>query len=175
LHTLTGTIDRLSIRRYYQKPFLSADDFKTGKKKPHLRYHQQFSAYAYATTREEFWRGWPESGMTEALETFDESTLLGLERLFSSWGYALHNGTHVDLPLASRKGRWIDLQEVKFSDGGWRHERDYARLAMAIDGYVESCEAEIYPLNVDGEHCKFCSFRDICGGLGLPNEEEGRP
>ena len=47
-HTLTGTMDRLAIRKWYNKPYLSIEDFKTGKQPTYLRYHMQGTAYAYA-------------------------------------------------------------------------------------------------------------------------------
>lgn len=173
-HTLTGTVDQLSIRRYDRKPYISLDDFKTGKKKTWLRWNNQGTAYAYATTRPEFWHGWEESGMGE-LPTFDPKTVSGLAAMFDSWGYRLHSYLPGDKPLASRKFRWINMQEVRITDGGWRTERDHARLALAVDAYVRSCEAGVYAVNTEGEICRYCSFRRTCGGVGLPPEESGRP
>ena len=174
LHTLTGTVDRISVRRQSRKPYISADDFKTGKQVTYLRHNQQGHAYAFATTQRAFWEGWPESGLGE-LETFDSEAIGRLEDLFSSWGYALHSGSHGELPLASRRFRWINLQDIKYVDGGWRTDRDYARLLLGIDGYIRSCEAGAYHPNLKGEPCKFCSFRKTCGGVGLPAENAGAP
>lgn len=174
LHTLTGTVDRISIRRQARKPYLSLDDFKTGKQVVYLRHNQQGHAYGFASTQPAFWQGWPESGMGE-LETFDEDAIGRLDELFSSWGYKLHSGSHWELPLASRRFRWINLQDIKYVDGGWRTERDYARLLLGIDGYIRSCEAGAYHPNLKGEPCKFCSFRKTCGGVGLPAENAGAP
>lgn len=174
IHTLTGTVDRLSIRKYARRPYLSLDDNKTGKQPTYLRYNTQGSAYAYASTCPEFWYGWAESGMGE-LETFDVETIGRLEQMFSSWGYRLHSGTHGELPLASRRFRWINLQQIKFADGGWRTERDYARLKLAIDGYVRSCEHGTYSVTSTGEVCVYCPFRATCGGVGLPDEKDGAP
>lgn len=173
-HTLTGTIDRLSIRKQARKPYLSIDDYKTGKQPTYLRHNMQGSAYAYASTRPEFWSGWGESGKGE-LETFDEETITRLDAMFSSWGYKLHSGSHWELPLASRRFRWINLQEIKFADGGWRHERDYARFHLAVDAYVRACEHGIYAVNQIGEVCTYCSFRKTCAGAGLPDEAAGAP
>lgn len=173
-HTLTGTIDRLSLRKQARKPYLSLDDYKTGKQPTYLRHNMQGSAYAYASSRPEFWSGWEESGMG-SLMTFDPDMTARIETMFGSWGYRLHAGSPGDAPLASRRFRWINLQEIKFADGGWRHERDYARLHLAIDGYVRACEQGIYAVNQSGEVCTYCPFRKVCGGIGLPAEEAGAP
>lgn len=174
-HTLTGTIDRLSIRKHNGKPYISLDDNKTGKQPTYLRYNMQGTAYAYASTLPEFWEGWAGSGMAEEPEHFDEETNDRLTSTLDSHGYALHRGQDTDHPLASRRFRWINLQDLKFADGGWRNERDYARLHLAIDGYVRACEAAAYSVTTTGEICRYCPFRKTCGGIGLPHEEAGAP
>jgi hypothetical protein len=173
-HTLTGTIDRLSIRKHNTKPYVSLDDNKTGKQATYLRYNMQGTAYAYASTLPEFWLGWGESGKG-ALEHFDDDAIGRIESMFTSWGYRLHSGSAGELPLASRRFRWINLQELKYVDGGWRNDRDYARLHLAIDAYIRGCEAGIYAVNTVGEVCKFCPFRKTCGGIGFPAEDAGQP
>lgn len=178
-HTLTGTIDKLRLGRYMRKPFVSVDDFKTGKQPTYLRWNMQGTAYSYATTRREFWLGWAESGMGE-LATFDQDVVDNLEGLFRSWGFRLlDDGTSpaedASLRLASRKFRWINMQEIKIADGGWRTARDYARLHLAIDGYVRSCETGSYSINQIGEVCVYCPFQHDCGGVGLAPESSGAP
>lgn len=54
-HTLTGTLDRLTVRKWYGTPYLAIEDFKTGKQPTYLRYNMQGTVYAYATTQPEFW------------------------------------------------------------------------------------------------------------------------
>lgn len=179
LHTLTGTIDRLAIKKYNTKPYLSIDDNKTGKQPTYLRYNTQGSLYAWASTTPEFWLGWAESGKG-SLETFDAETVDRLSETFASHGYALYPGSFTgnfpgDLPLAARRFRWINLQEIKFADGGWRNERDYARAFLAVDAYVRSCENETYSVTTTGEICRYCPFRTTCAGAGLPDEDAGRP
>lgn len=171
VHTLTGTIDRLAVQRYYTKPYLAIEDFKTGKQPSYLRYNMQGTAYAYASTLKEFWFGWADSGVGQ-LATFDEETFGALERMFASWDYDLLPG---DGQLASRRFRWLNIQEMKVGDGGWRTARDFARLHLAVDAYVRACEAGIYSVNTTGEVCKFCEFKNICGGIGLPLEKAGAP
>lgn len=172
IHTLTGTIDRLALRRKYSKPFVAIDDFKSGKQPTYLRYNQQGSAYAYATTRVEFWRGWPESGMGE-LPTFPEDVIDNLERVFAAHNFRLHTEHQVEADWAARYFTWINLQELKNVDGGPRNERDYARLKLAIDAYVRANEAGIYSPTVTGEVCTFCPFKATCGGIALPDEDYG--
>lgn len=175
LHTVTGTIDRLAVKRYNRKPYLSIDDNKTGKQPTYLRWNMQGSVYAWASTLEEFWTGWPGSGMGE-LATFDGETVLNLEAALSSHGYRLHEGSPDHrYPLAARRFRWINLQDIKFADGGWRTERDYARAHLAVDAYIRACEAGIYSVNTTGEVCRYCPFRKTCAGIGLPDEDEGAP
>lgn len=174
LHTFTGTVDRLAIRKQGTKPYLALDDNKTGRQPLYLRYNMQGSAYSWASTVPEFWLGWDASGIGE-LEAFPAETIGALETTFSSWGYSLHSGTHRELPLASRRFRWINLKENKFADGGWRNARDYARLFLAVDAYVRGCEAEVYAINTTGEICRYCPYRTTCGGVGLPHEEAGAP
>lgn len=177
-HTLHGFIDRLELAKYYRKPYVRPVDFKTGKKHPRLRHNLQGTFYSFVTTQPEFWFGWENSGL-EGLEHFDARTIGRLEKSLSSWGYALHSGSPAHreqgMPLASRRFRWVDLKDIKFSDGGWRNERDYARLGMAVDAYVRAREAGIYSPNISGETCTYCAFAGICGGIGLPHEDEGKP
>ncbi|WP_460791164.1 PD-(D/E)XK nuclease family protein [Nocardioides maradonensis] len=178
LHTLTGTIDRLAVRMHSnRRPVLGIDDNKTGRRPTYLRYNMQGTAYGYATTMPEFWTGWAESGMGQ-LETFGAEDLERVDHLFSSHGYALHRGTDAYAEgkrLAARRFRWIDLNDMKFCDGGWRIEQDFARLKHAIDSYVRACEAGIYSVNLDASVCQFCAFKDICAGVGLPHPTEGAP
>ena len=192
---MRGVIDRLSIKKASKgAPYVSADDFKTGRQPTYLRYNLQGTLYAYASTLPEFWTGWDASGLGE-LGTFPADTVARVDDMFSSWGLALHSGTHWEptavpswssetnsldtaadgRPLAARRFRWINLQEMKFADGGWRGAKDYARLFMAIDAYVRSCEAEVYNPTATGEICRYCAFRDSCGGIGLPHESSGAP
>lgn len=173
-HTLTGTVDRLSIRKYYRKPYLSLDDFKSGAQPRYLRYNMQGTAYAYASLRPEFWLGWQESGMG-ALEAFSDQDVRRLDEMLASFGYRLHQGSAGEFPTASRRFRWVNLAEVKFGDGGWRNARDYARLTLAVDAYVRANVAGIYGVVTDGVVCHFCAFNRTCGGVGLPDLEAGAP
>jgi hypothetical protein len=172
IHTLTGTVDKLEVRRKYGKPFIDIRDFKTGRQPTYLRYNQQGSAYAYATTRYEFWEGWAESGMGE-LPAFERDTVAMLEKLFESYGFRLHTHHELDAEWAARRFTWVNMHELKHVDGGWRNERDFARLKLAIDAYVRANEAGIYSPNVTGDVCFFCPFKTTCGGLALPDEDYG--
>lgn len=174
VHTITGFVDRLAIRQQTRKPYLGLDDNKTGKQPTYLRYHIQGTLYGWASTMPEFWFGWENSGLP-AMETFDEADYARVEKVFADWGYRLHRGQEGDEPLAARRFRWINLQELKFADGGWRTEQDYARLYLAVDAYVRASEAGIYSVNTTGEVCKWCDHKKNCGGVGLPPEGSGAP
>jgi hypothetical protein len=146
-HTLTGTIDRLEIRKYKLKPYLSLSDFKTGKQPPYLRYAAQWTVYSYASLQPEFWTPWGD----EADEWYQRT---------KDW---------------ARRGRWIDLRLNKVVDAGWRSQQDYDRLHVALREYVRAVEADIYPLTLTGETCTWCQYRNTCGGVPVPDEESGRP
>lgn len=133
-HELEGTIDRLVANR--GKKTISAYDFKTGAAVPEkLRFNLQFTAYAYATTRPEFWQyvpGWED----------------GYER-FRSW---------------SRDGWWYHARRARFYNAGKRTEADYRRLILAADEMENAIEAGVFPLDVKGENCYYCPFSDgTCG------------
>lgn len=146
-HYMTGTLDRLALRRAVNKPYVSVEDFKTGKTPTYLRYNLQFSVYCWATTQQEFWTAWDD----------------GDER----WQ------TYARL---ARRGRWIDLRENKIKDAGWRGDADYARMKVAAKEYVRANQFQVFPLTVTGDACLYCPFKNgICGGVAVPDENEGRP
>lgn len=153
-HTLAGSIDRLAVRFFTGRPALCVDDYKTGQEYKYLRQNLQFTAYCYATTKPEFWCGWrgedgfgPERGQ-ELFTRFQKS---------------------------GRRGTWINMRTVKFQDAGWRGPDDYTRLALAVEQLAASIRADIYPLSISGEHCHFCEFKDICAGVGVPDNTHGAP
>lgn len=173
-HTLTGSIDRLEIRRHNRRPYISVVDLKTGRRHTYLRYNTQGGFYAYATTRATFWGGWPNSGLPE-MQAFTADDLASMSDRFASYGYRISEDGDPDLKLAARRFWWADLKNMKMVDGGWRVGQDYARLALAVDAYVRASEAEIYSVNAEGDKCRYCSFKGICGGVGLPAENVGAP
>lgn len=143
-HELAGTIDRLSLRFYQRKLHVCVDDWKTGKKPSYLKHNIQFTAYGYATTRPEFWLGNP-AHLTEGF---------GEDR-----GAALH----ARLTGAPRQGWWINVMGgPDWLNAGVRGERDYARFFHAVDQYARARKHEIFPLNIDGQVCEYCPFRDDC-------------
>lgn len=153
-HILAGTIDRLALRRLRTKPFVSVEDYKTGKEYKHLRQNLQFTAYCYATTRPEFWTGW------NGEDGFGPETGTGLYQRFTSF---------------ARRGTWINMRTIKRQDAGWRGPADYARFALAVEQIVASWNADIYPLSISGETCTYCEFAPICAGVGVPDDEHGAP
>lgn len=153
-HVLSGTVDRLSARHFSRILALCIDDWKTGRDYTYLRHNLQFTAYAYASTKREFWVGWNgEDGFGE--QRGDE-----LYQRFLNKG---------------RRGTWINLRTVKFEDAGWRGPNDYARLALAVDQYVAMVQAEIFPMNIKGEICRYCDYRNVCGGFGISAPDHGKP
>lgn len=146
IHILTGTIDRLSIRKYKRIPYINVEDFKTGRQPTYLRYSPQWTVYAWASLQREFWDPWPDAN----------------ER----WKASLN---------LARRGTWIDLAKNKRVDAGWRSEQDYGRLKVALAEYVRAVQSDIYPLSMSGENCLYCPFRETCGGIPLPDEDAGRP
>lgn len=170
-HTLTGTVDRLALRLHYRKPYLSVEDFKTGKQPTFLRWNMQGTAYSYASTRPEFWT--PTSPL---MTGFDAETLTALEKAFAVKKFNLHETSgYPDFPLASRRFRWINVKEMSVGDGGWRAPRDYARLRLAATAYVDAVEAGIYMPSLSGEVCTYCPFQRTCAGTGIAAENEGQP
>lgn len=143
-HTLHGTIDKLTIRWSPKDDswVILISDYKTSAKTPTYGYLEedlQFSAYAYATLRPEFWA-----------TMFPDDPERGL---------ALYE-KHKDLP---RRGEWVQLVESKRMDAGLREERHFNRLIMAVNAVADSIDLGIFPPNISGESCKFCDFRKQCG------------
>ena len=143
-HELAGTVDRLSLRHYKRVLHVCVDDWKTGKKPSYLKHNIQFTAYGYATTRPEFWCGNSEH-LTE--------------------GFGLVRGTELYERLhdAPRHGWWINVMGgPDWIDAGLRTRRDFDRFFHAVNQYVLARQHNIFPLNIDGQICEYCPFRDDC-------------
>lgn len=153
-HILAGTIDRLALRRYRSRPYLSVEDYKTGKDYQFLRHNLQFSAYCMATTQKEFWTGW---------------------RGEDGFGPDKGADMHTRFTKYARRGMWINMRQNKQQDAGWRGPRDYQRFALAVEQITASMRADIYPLSLSGATCQYCEFAAICGGTGLPDPKHGSP
>jgi hypothetical protein len=154
-HLLGGTIDRLALRKHRGKPIVAVDDYKTGRQPTYLRHHLQGTAYSYATTHEVFWTGWD----THHTDGFGKKDGRRLYRQTADFG---------------RLFTWINLSSLKFVDGGYRGPRDYQRFRYAIQAVADAIQHNIYPLNIEGEVCQYCPYRDICGDVGL-DDNEGIP
>lgn len=152
-HVLAGSIDKLSIRRQGRDRYVLVDDVKTGKDHTYLRQNLQFTAYAYASTRPQFWHGWKGED-----------------------GFGARAGELVTFtaPLA-RRARWISLKSRKALDAGWRGPDDYSRLAVAVMQFFASVNADIFPLNISGDTCQYCNVAPHCAGVGVPGTEHGAP
>lgn len=141
-HTLVGTVDkvevgfRADINGGLGGPVLKISDYKTNNKTPtydYLAEDLQFSAYAYASTRPEFW-----------------ATIGGDEAFLR----------YRNLP---RYGEWVQLTAPKRMDAGLRTQRHYNRVAMAVNALAESVAMRIFVPNISGESCRFCEYREPCG------------
>lgn len=153
-HYLGGSIDRLAVRHYLRNIAVCIDDYKTGKDYKYLRHNLQFTAYAYATTKREFWVG------NDGEDGFGEERGSRLYERF------------VDAP---RRGTWINMRTFKMQDAGWRGPQDYNRFKLAIEQLAAMHRADIFPLTIFGEACQYCDYRSICGGTGLPLDDHGKP
>lgn len=153
-HLLGGSVDRLAVRHFLRKEAVCIDDYKTGKEYRFLRHNLQFTAYAYASTKPEFWVGW------RGEDGFGEERGRQLFERFEG---------------AGRRGTWINMRTFKFQDAGWRGEKDYSRFRLAVEQITASIKANIFPLTVSGEACQYCEFRDLCGGTGIPDDDYGKP
>lgn len=153
-HILAGTIDRLALVKKKGIWHVEVGDVKTGKDYTYLRQNLQFSAYTYATTKPEFWRGWNgEDGFGDAYGT-------ELYEKFTN---------------AARRSTWINMNKMSFQDGGWRGPKDWQRFAMAIEELAKAVKYDVFPFNISGSTCTFCEFRDICGGIGVAEDDHGAP
>lgn len=149
-HILAGTVDRLATRFHKRIQTLCVDDYKTGKTQHYLQHNLQFTAYLYATTKQEFWVGWRGEdgfGAERGQELFERFT---------------------DTP---RRAFWWNFKELKVQDAGFRNDVHYARFRLALNQLAASVEADIYPLTISGEACTYCEYRDVCGGLPVPSED----
>jgi len=151
-HTISGYVDRLGLRWKNRNPILDTDDWKTGRKKAYLRHHIGLTVYSYASTQVEFWKPFEAQGVSA-------------------------EEMHERFAALPRHTVWYDLKNFDRCDGGYRSDRDYARLARAVSEMAKSVQAGIFPLRISGETCQYCPHRGYCPepGIGLPDEDEGAP
>lgn len=166
VHTLTGTVDRLAIRFYKRKPYLSVEDFKTGKKPTYLQFATQWTVYSFASEHVAFWADFTGDDFEDLLRRLNTKNL----DLFT---------TPDAYELIPRRGRWLALGAEGFSvsDAGWRNAHHYARLRVQLREYIKARTLGVHPLTVDGHICTYCPFsrNGACGGVPVPGLNEGRP
>lgn len=135
-HELEGTIDKLWARRGRVNT-IEIIDFKTAAKVPErLQFNLQFTAYAYATTRPEFWQFVP-----------------GHE----DDGYAKYASF-------KRQGWWWHARNSKKYNAGYRSDHDYNRLLLAVNQMDRAIKSEVFPLTIEGSACAYCPFEEKeCG------------
>ncbi len=147
-HHLAGTVDRLAVRWVKRSETVCIDDYKLGAQKWNLRHNIQGTAYAYASTRPEFWTG---------AQVTDVHPSRGA-RSYVTEGFGVDRGDELfaRFDAAPRKFTWINLQAYRWVDGGYRGPQDYERLRLAVEGVLASVDAGIFPLTIDGEVCTYC-------------------
>lgn len=163
-HELTGTADRLCLRVGAKGPYLSVEDFKTGKRPTYMRQLVQWTVYSYASTQPQFWEGFG-----EAIQPVVHQLQHRRGNKFTLW----HDNT--SLPLIPRRGKWINMGQqgtVSFHDVGWRNETDYARLRVQLREYINAHTHNVYPLTLVGEVCHYCPFSRNGGCGGVPISED---
>lgn len=137
-HTINGTIDKLKVVQQGDGTWIVVvEDYKTSAKQPtrdYLRHDLQFTTYAYATTRPEFWVNIPDGD-----KWFEE------------------------LKDAPRTGEWIHLRTSKTIPAGERNAVDYNRLRYAIDQIEAAIACGIFVPDISGTNCEYCEFRQRCG------------
>lgn len=179
---LAGTIDRFAVRWYRQHETLCVDDYKTGQQKWNLRWNLQGTAYCYATHWSEFWSGVEVRGqrLDGRVVTYTSEGFSGQEAQMGPAVYE-HRGLELDArfntfpQMAYRRFTWINLKSFKIVDGGFRGPVDYQRLKLAAAQLVRAADERVFPLRLDGETCRYCTFRDHCGGTGQPDPRHGDP
>lgn len=142
-HTLTGTVDKVTLRMVGSSQVVLISDYKTGAKAPtrdYLRQNVQFTVYSYASTQPEFWRTIP--GGLEIMENVKDHP---------------------------RVGEWVHLRGPRRIDAGPRIQRDYNRLEMAVDALEDATTLGVFMPNLAGDVCEYCPFRVPCG---LPSREQ---
>lgn len=161
VHTLTGTLDRLALRWYNRKAYLSIEDAKTGKKPTYLRFATQWTVYSFASTQVEFWTDFDDPGFDEIHNNLVKRKVELMEN-------------PEGLPLIPRRGRWLSFRDgFAVHDAGWRTDADFRRLKVHLREYIKANEHDVFPLTVEGHVCTYCPFsrNGLCGGEPLPELE----
>jgi len=150
-HILHGTMDRLALRKDPSGvTYVEVADYKSGQDYKYLRWNAQFTLYCWSTTQHKFWA--------------------------DAWGEQQGEELYQRFALLGRRGTWVSLRNgVDRQDAGWRGPKDYDRLWVAIREYIKAVKADIYPLSLTGTTCEWCQWREICGGVAVPDHDHGRP
>lgn len=144
-HQVTGYVDHLEVTQDKKGNYvLMVADHKTGSKNPtasSLRHNIQFTIYDYASRQKGFWTGnGPDFPGIEDGERWWELTK--------------------DLP---RLNIWHAISNGKEINAGDRTQEDFDRLHLALNQASKQIEAEIYSLDISGESCFFCPYKEQCG------------
>lgn len=187
--TLTGTVDRLTMRVQDRTPFISVDDLKTAVKPIYLQQALQWTVYSFASLQAGFWIPFLEVPGFEEFEDrmrsrgvalFEEPPAQdrghGMDDYARSALEAFGRAGRPELPVAARRGRWLNIRgattpkpgAASFTehDCGWRTPAHYARMHAVIREFIKAQRAGVYPLTASGKTCQYCEFNqgNACGG-----------
>lgn len=142
-HQISGIVDLIELP--HDHSCLKLVDLKTGRRPifDTLYLDIQFLIYYWASTRKEFWTGYPgQEDKYHGIENGEE-----LYEYFSN------------IP---RESYWFDLKSSESIYTGDKTGRDFGRLYRIIEQVARAVEYDVYVPTLNGDTCPYCDFQDIC-------------
>lgn len=151
-HELSGIVDLIEIRKDSKgKPSLLIIDYKSANRKPtvkELNFDIQFTGYAYAATRREFWFGHDELNSDGEIKY---GPIKGAEDL---WDYAQ------TLPV---QPMWYHLNDNKEIPAGMRDQGDLTRFYRSMEEIANAIDKGVFVPNISADTCQWCPYAaEIC-------------
>lgn len=148
-HIVSGIVDLLEYDPATNT--LKIVDFKSGSRpnKDQLHMDVQFTTYALAAKKKEFWLGNPVEGAR--YEGFQEG-----EELYERFRDVKH------------KYVWYDLRNNKEYDCGPRGDIDFLKLYRTMDEIERAIRLDVYVPNISWDSCGYCDYKDVCPAYSLP-------
>lgn len=151
-HLISGVVDLLSAKHGESK--LTITDWKSSGSQPRLDalyLNTQFTTYALASLKEEFWVGFDDgSGKYPPLP--DGKNLF--ERFRNT----------------ERELIWYHLRKNKAIPAGPRDDQDFLRLGRVCNEIARALEFEVFVPSISGNSCPWCDFKDACPAWVPPPE-----